>query len=49
MPFREISVMDEKRDFIAFESAPYANVRASCRRFVRSDQPRNLAKSVAIE
>lgn len=33
MPFREVSMMDEKREFVGFASADGANVRRLCRRF----------------
>ena len=33
MPFREVSVMDQKREFVVFAAAERANVRELCRRF----------------
>jgi transposase-like protein len=33
MPFREVSMMDEKREFVGFALAGDANVRQLCRRF----------------
>jgi transposase len=33
MPFREVSVMDQKREFVVFAAAEGANVRELCRRF----------------
>ena len=33
MPFREVSVMDQKREFVVFATAEGANVRELCRRF----------------
>ena len=33
MPFREVSVMDRKREFVVFAAAEGANVRELCRRF----------------
>jgi transposase InsO family protein len=33
MPFREVSVMDRKREFVVFAAADGANVRQLCRRF----------------
>jgi len=33
MPFREVSVMDQKREFVVFASAEGANIRELCRRF----------------
>lgn len=33
MPFREVSVMDRKREFVVFAAADGANVRELCRRF----------------
>src|SRR5271166_6810246 len=33
MPFRGVSVMDQKREFVVFAAAEGANVRALCRRF----------------
>ena len=33
MPFREVSVMDQKREFVVFAAADGANVRELCRRF----------------
>ena len=33
MPFREVSVMDQKREFAVFAAAEGANVRELCRRF----------------
>ena len=33
MPFREVSVMDQRREFVVFAAAEGANVRELCRRF----------------
>jgi transposase len=33
MPFREVSVMDQKREFVVFAAAEGTNVRELCRRF----------------
>ena len=33
MPFREVSVMDRKREFVVFAMAEGANIRELCRRF----------------
>lgn len=33
MPFCEVSVMDQKREFVVFAAAEGANVRELCRRF----------------
>jgi transposase len=33
MPFREVSVMDRRREFVVFAAADGANVRVLCRRF----------------
>jgi transposase len=33
MPFREVPVMDRKREFVVFAAADGANVRELCRRF----------------
>jgi transposase InsO family protein len=36
MPFREVSVMDERREFVSFAGQEGANVRELCRRFAIS-------------
>ncbi|WP_292280719.1 helix-turn-helix domain-containing protein, partial [Mesorhizobium sp.] len=33
MPFYEVSMMDQKREFVEFASREWANVRELCRRF----------------
>ena len=33
MPFREVSAMAEKEEFVSLARAPDANIRALCRRF----------------
>jgi transposase-like protein len=33
LPFREVSAMAEKREFVSLARAPGANIRALCRRF----------------
>jgi hypothetical protein len=33
MPFREVSVMDQKREFVVFAVTEGANIRELCRRF----------------
>src|SRR4051812_38142890 len=38
MPFREISTMDRRREFIAFATKEGANIRELCRRFEISPQ-----------
>src|SRR5438105_12997800 len=38
MPFREVSIVDQRREFIAFAVKDSANVRELCRRFGISRQ-----------
>jgi transposase-like protein len=33
MPFREVSAMDQKREFVTFATMEGANIRELCRRF----------------